>query len=178
MAFLGGFAGWILLSSISSQALFERAGNEGTIFNRLSTYATAWRLLVDDPVFGIGLTMFKTLSQSALEGFGGVSASYAANVLAPHNTVLLVAVEAGVVAAALLGFAMLGIIRGTLVTMRATDQERWISYALMGVIIVTVINGVAMDVQLHAQAAYVVSLLAGLLFGAASSITPDETVVE
>lgn len=168
---LGGVGAWILLSTINPLALTERAGNEGTIFNRLSIYATAWSLVLTNPVFGVGLTMFKNVSQSALVGFGDVSASYAAGVLAPHNTALLVAVEAGLVAALILGVAMIAIARGALEAVRRDSEQHWVAYALISVILVTVVNGAAMDLQLHSQAAYVVCLLSGLLFGAASRLS-------
>lgn len=164
---LGGVAAWILLGTINPQALTERAGNEGTIFNRLSIYATAWSLVLANPVFGVGLTMFKNVSQSALIGFGDISASYGADVLAPHNTALLVAVEAGLIAAAILGWAMTAIVKGALEAVRGDAGRHWVKYALVSVITVSVVNGVAMDLQLHAQAAYVVCLLTGMLFGAA-----------
>jgi len=162
---VGAVGLWVLLTAIGSAALVERTGNEGTLLNRLTMYATAAALTATRPLTGVGLTMFQTLAPSSLVSFGDIPSSYGADVLAPHSSILLLAVEAGVVATALLVFAGFVLLRRAWAWGRMQGEKKWPAVAILGIIACTVINGLAMDLQLFWRAVAIVGVLLGVLFG-------------
>lgn len=170
---IGALGLWVLLSAIGTAVLTERAGNEGTLLNRLTMYATALALTWAHPFNGIGLTMFQRLAPNSLVAFGDIPSSYGANVLAPHSSLLLLAVEAGLVAAALLAYAGIVLLRQAIEWTRISGPVKWPSVAMLGIIALTLVNGLAMDLQLHWRAAAIVGVLLGILFGTMVRVERD-----
>ncbi len=166
---LGAGISVMVLWHLGAQTVAERAGNEGTINNRLIMLATSWVLIRRSPFFGIGLASYADASRPVLTTFGELSASYGTGVLAPHNTIVLVAVEAGLLTALFLIVAGYHLVREVLTRAFVKGRDNWPAMGLLGGLAATITNAVAVDLQLMWRAAYVVAMLLGVMYGAMTS---------
>jgi O-antigen ligase len=161
----------LAVSELGAGSFLARLSTEGTVLNRFAVWATAFRLFERNPLFGIGLGMYGSSSQASLSGIGGIPASYAANIMATHNSLLLLLVEGGF-------FAAVAFVAGLIMLHRlgrtaSKAQGHWASVCFQSVLIVSVITGSTVDVQLLSRANVVVAILMGVLIGASGTTTLD-----
>ena len=156
-------AAFVVIDLVGQGTVLARFNDEGTAFNRVAAYATAFRLSLRSPLVGLGIGAYRSLASSSLVGLGTVAASAGAGVLAPHNSVLLVAVESGWPAA--LGLVLAFSLMLAFAVAKAFESRDWISVGTVGVLACYAVNSMLFDAQLQVHSSVILALLIGTLIG-------------
>ena len=107
---------------LESELFYRRIGSTEPILNRLAGWATAFNMVLHNPLFGVGFERgaFGANIHEYLVGLGSVSAHWATTLAVPHNEHLNVAVLTGLV-----GFVLyVGVLVSMFAMLRRTYRDR------------------------------------------------------
>lgn len=174
LAIVGGFmavAFFVLSSAFGSSALTTRLQTQAQIYNRIVPGAAAIRLIVANPLTGLGYDGYARNRESVLRSVGGISGAYGQNVLTPHNSLLRVGVESGL-------FGMVGLI-GIWVSLALIfhrylrdPRRRWLATMGIPVILVYITNAMSNDMVVSRYVNVIFCVVIGVLIGAGKQ-APD-----
>lgn len=93
---LAVFIGWRPL--VNSRVFKARIGDMVPIYSRIIIQATAWSMVKQHPIFGVGMGNFKEVKYAYLTSYKGLNTVYGQGVETPHNAYLKLLAEGGIVA--------------------------------------------------------------------------------
>jgi O-antigen ligase len=174
LAVVGGFmavAFFVLSSAFGSSALTTRLQTQDQIYNRIVPGAAAIRLIVANPLAGLGYDGYARNRESVLQSVGSISGAYGQNVLTPHNSLLRVGVESG-----LFGMiALIGIWASIALIFRKylrNPRRRWLATMGIPALLVYITNAMANDMVVSRYINIIFCIAIGVLIGAGKQ-APD-----
>lgn len=140
--------GVVLVASVLGVGFLEaRTTSTSEVYNRIAIQGAAVRIIVDNPLIGVGSDRFDLLARQNLHDVGAVSAAFGLGVAVPHNSILDATVDGGLGAGAAL-IVVFGLLIAAARTRLAPLSSRHLGVGALASIVVFAVNAMVVDMSL------------------------------